>query len=352
MMLDIGSQLDTIAKLLAGAPPGPKEKFLFQKYVYCKEDYTSWVVSLLGDLGISYTQVDSLVNGLYEYRCECTNDQFNQLILKVELSTNPVLATYKKIDSFSDLIGINVFDMDSYSAGCDSRISKSDTITADMVKYWLNVQNGQVVQRQLDLAGSASIGTYSIDFTGGNVTAGSVPVNGSIRDNILYRKQITGSAFDYSLTNCTIEGWMIDYLKNQNDISPDYTIVTGGATAVNAYDDDLTTYIYSITRANNVWVTAFEVSFPVKNLSDFHTFLKYKTHNSSYAHYLKAELLVNGSWVEIFSIGTSSITYVKYFNHDFTGWNIVTGFRIQVKHTWHPSASFCHLQLYDVSIFD
>jgi len=347
MMLDIGSQLDTIAKLLAGAPPGPEEKFLFQKYVYCKEDYTSWVVSLLGDLGIAYTQVDSLVNGLYEYRCEATNDQFNQLILKVELSTNPVLATYKKIDSFSDLIGINVFDMDSYAAGCDSRISKSDTITADAIKYWLNVQNDQVVQRQIDLAGSASIGTYSIDFTGGNVISGSVPVNGSIRDNILYRKKISGSAFDYSLTNCTIEGWMIDLLLNPNDISNNYTVVTGGVNAPLAYDDNMGTSAY-YSKPGSGYGTVWEVSFSSRHISEIHLGISLKANSTSNYAYYKLDACIDGVWNYVFGHYNKSTTTYIFYPHHNTEFNesLVTGLRVQIRQLAGYTA---YVKIYDIS---
>jgi len=345
MNLDIGSQLDTIAKLLAGAPPGPEEKFLFQKYVYCKEDYTSWVVSLLGELGIAYTQVDSLVNGLYEYRCEATNDQFNQVILKVELSQNPVLATYKKIDSFSDLIGINVFDMDSFAAGCNSRISKSDTITADMIKYWLNVQNGQIVQRQIDLSGSASIGTYSIDFTGGNVIGGSVPVNGSIRDNILYRKQITGSAFDYSLTNCTIEGWIIDYDDNVIDLSGKYTevVCTGTPPITNSFDDDLITGTDTGNlNSTGTFTTFWEVSFPLCNVKDIHTKFYLYDYGSTVGT-IRLQAKINGVWTTVIEV-SGGATYYKHYN---TSHDLVTGLRYQYKCT--GSGANFRANIYDIT---
>ena len=350
MTLDIGEKLDTIAQLLAGAPPGPEEKFLFQKYVYCKEDYTSWVVSLLGDLGIKYTQVDSLVNGLYEYRCECTNDAFNQMILKVELSTNPVLATYKKIDSFSDLVGINVFDMDSYAAGCDSRISKSTTINEEMIQYWLNAQNDQIVQRQLDLAGSASIGTYSIDFTGGNVISGSVPVNGSIRDNILYRKKIAGSAFDYSLTNCTIEGWIIDLQKKAGDVSTDYTIVVGGASAENAFDDNLGSYagIYDVSTSQTIW----EVSFGSRSLDEVHAYWYcYIYANTNTLTQLLFELKIDDSWTVIAYRQRSTAGIVNQFisTHLTTGWDNVSGIRYRA--VCNVGSHNVRLKQYDVSAF-
>jgi len=267
--------------------------------------------------------VDSLVNGLYEYRCECTNDQFNQLILKVELSQNPVLATYKKIDSFSDLIGINVFDMDSYAAGCDSRISKSDTITADGIKYWLNIQNGQVVQRQLDLAGSASIGTYSIDFTGGNVISGSVPVNGSIRDNILYRKNISGSAFDYSLTNCTIEGWVVDYMNNgKTDISDDYTVITGAGQVEKSYDDDFSSYASYTGNADKVLC---ELSFSPRTISEFNVYLNTDLSASSGNIYVYIQLKINDVWTAIKTYNTG--TNGTKFEYLTSGWDNVTGIR-------------------------
>lgn len=346
-MLDIGGKLDTIAQLLAGAPPAPEEKLLFQKYVYCKEDYTSWVESLLGDLGISYTQVGSLVNGLYEYRCECTNDQFNQVILKVELSTNPVLATYKKIDSFSDLIGVNVFDMDSFAAGCDSRISKSDTITADMIRYWLNVQNDWVVQRQLDMAGSASIGTYSIDFTGGNVISGSVPVNGSIRDNILYRKIISGSGFGYSLTNCTIEGWIVDY-RQKNDGMNGASVVTGG-NGENAFDDDLDTSTDNYSSKTVAWVTRWEVSLDAFDMGGLHAWFKITCTDTSRTQYLRLEVYTDaGGWETVYTKslgGTASWVGGVHTSFPKTG---VTKVRMQL---YVPiTAVYVYGQIFDISL--
>ena len=347
MTLDIGKKLDTIAQLLAGAPPGPEEKFLFQKYVYCKEDYTSWVVSLLGDLGIGYTQVDSLVNGLYEYRCECTNDQFNQLILKVELSTNPVLATYKKLDSFSDLIGINVFDMDSYAAGCDGRISKSTIITADRIAHWINVQNNQIVQRQLDLAGSANIGTYSIDFMEGTVLSGSVPVNGSIRDNILYRKQIFGSAFDYSLTNCTIEGWIIDLLKKTGDLTINSTVTVDPGNGDRAYDDDMSTHADRHSVNTTGYVTAIELSFGACDVDELHVLFDGLAGGPGTGYWYFD--LYNGSWNNVKIVASPNANLNTFHFHvDGISLSNVTKMRIQ---RYSAGSMTTYTDVYDISMF-
>jgi len=298
--------------------------------------------------------VDSLVNGLYEYRCECTNDQFNQLILRVELSTNPVLATYKKIDSFSDLIGINVFDMDSYAAGCDSRISKSDTITTDMIKYWLNVQNDQIVQRQLDLAGSASIGTYSIDFTGGNVISGSVPVNGSIRDNILYRKKISGSAFDYSLTNCTIEGWVIDYLQNQNDLSNHFSIITAGIDTENAYDDDPNTY-GSFAHDQSTYAETLKLDLQdLYTVNNIMIFLSLRCSWTGYTAYAQIQISVDGStWETLF---TDTAPYNGYAEKPHIISTHVTNpfryIRMLQAQNYGSGAVWSQCRIYDISLFE
>lgn len=129
-------------------------------------------------------------------------------------------------------------NLDRFAGGCDARISKSSTITADAIKYWLNVQNALVVQRRIDLAGTAIMGSYEVDFGGGDVVAGSVPVNGSMLDTKRYKKTISGSAFDYSVSDCSIAGWVFDYKLNSDDQCTQNPV--SGKT--NASDDDVKTY--------------------------------------------------------------------------------------------------------------
>jgi hypothetical protein len=238
------------------------------------------------------------------------------------------------LQSFSEL------DFNGYAEGCNSRISLSSLVTVDMIQYWIKVQNNLITQRYLNVKGSAALGTWNIDFGGSDVLAGSVGLNSIISDYMHYKKTISASAFSYTVTNCDIAGWIIDFLKNPNDISNDYVVVTGAG--VNAIDDNMGTYDHH-TGSVVVW----ERSFSSRTISEVHSlfYAKRSSACSSYGH-VKIYLKVNNVWTEIIDGHGDSTSYILFSNHVTTGWNLVTGVRIS-----HPTA-YTESKIHDLSVFE
>lgn len=247
----------------------------------------------------------------------------------------------------SDVQNIDTIDLDNYYIGCDSRISKSSTITNEMIKYRINTQNTLIVQRYLSLLGSGAIGDVLIEYSDTDAVKYGVALNGAIDSYKSILKTISDSQFDYTENNATINGWIFDYFKKDNDIYLDYTVVSGGADVPNVYDDDITSYLYF--RLDNVgWATVLEVSFPSKTIIEAH--LAIEVRKTEYTHYAILELKVDGVWTNISgSLGGGSPP-VWYGKHYDDGWSLVTGFRIRV---YRSNISYHHnTWVYDCTLFE
>lgn len=239
-------------------------------------------------------------------------------------------------------------DLDNYSAGCDSRISLSAAITLVILKYWLNVQNGLIVQRRLNVQGSAAMGTYDIDFEG-DIINGNCGINATVLEIQKIRKTLSASGLDFSDTDCTINGLMFDYKKNSNDISDDFTLVTGNA---NGYDNDLSTYVTGSTNSNpggvdTIWYTFFEVSFDSMSIAHTHAVVNSDA-ASGRTSYIQVQLNVNSVWTTVFSHSYSSGVSPKYYDHSLTDYDLVTGARVQVKSS--EDGYSANGQCYDLSL--
>lgn len=226
----------------------------------------------------------------------------------------------------------STFDLDSYANGTDNRISFSSTITMDIIKYWINTQNSLIVIRRIDIQGSATLGTFLITFASLDVLAGSTGINLPMVDPVIYRKTIADSEFDYSTTNCTIKGFITDYLKNPDDISDDYAIEEGGATVINAYDDDLTTYLEGGGTGIDwtTYKTTMEVSFSSRSVTETHFYAILAYGSTAKTMSFRIQLEINSVWTDVHETITTS-NAVTLFEHIDTEYDLVTGIRAQIK---------------------
>ena len=239
------------------------------------------------------------------------------------------------------------FDMDTYAEGTDSRISLSSSVGMVLIKYWMNVQNQLIAIRHIDLQGSASLGEYEINLASDDIIGGSTGVNTTLSDTKIYRKTISNSDFDYSETNCSFKGFIVDYLLNPSDISSDYSIITGGTNPTNAFDDDLATYALA-TKYDTGYAVVFELSFSSRTIQSLHAMYgTYNSVNDTTDHLIQLE--INGVWTTIFSGQSPSSSLYMFYKHSVTVRNIVTGFRIQLQSTTIRTST---ILIYDISIFD
>ena len=238
------------------------------------------------------------------------------------------------------------FDMDTYADGTDSRISYSSLVSMDLVKYWINNQNSLIAVRHIDVQGSAALGIYSLTLASEDVISGSTGVNSTITDTKVYRKTIADSVFDYSESNCSFKGLIIDYLFNPNDISSTYSIITGGASATNTFDDNLTTFAGEYTTTSESFITVWEVSFSSISIKASHIYLQMKYSAINYSYYQLQ--IYDGSWQTVSSGSAYGTSYNDLFGHDISNYTGVTKTRLQIRA--HSAGNTAYAKIYDISI--
>ena len=247
----------------------------------------------------------------------------------------------------SDVQNIDTIDLDNYYIGCDSRISKSSTITNEIIKYWINTQNTLIVQRYLSLLGSGAIGDVLIEYSDTDAVKYGVALNGASESYKSILKTISDSQFDYTENNATINGWIFDYFEKENDIYLDYTVVSGGADVPKVYDRDIETYLY-FSLDNSGWATVFDISFPSKTILEAHIAIAVR--KTAYTHYAILELNVNGVWTNISGSLNGDDPKAYYYKHYATGWDLVTGVRVRV---YRSQLSYNHnTWVYDCQLFE
>lgn len=236
-------------------------------------------------------------------------------------------------------------DFDRYAQGCDSRLNFSVDVSAVVMKYWLNVANSILVQRNLSVLGSAVPGSYEIDFEG-DIIPGVTPIDTVITDSLRYRKRLQNSGFDYTFTDCEVVSWMVDY-KGYTDC--DHAIDVDPGNGVNGYDDDLTTVTdwgVGLTVLSDV--TLFSTTFPDTYVRHAHTKVGIKTLIAPHNIVVKLWLYIAGSWVKYIETNTISGTEVIEELHANVGeW--CTGLKITGRRTVAFAGAHAYVRVYDVS---
>jgi len=261
----------------------------------------------------------------------------NELIVQVSKDVSvSALPANPQIDLLQD-------DLDIYASGCNDRISIGEGIDADRIKYWCNVQNGLIVQRRLELEGSATIGQYEIFFDEKNKLTGSVGINSITTIDKRIKKTIINSTMDYSLTVCSITGWMIDLLKKSPDIMDSST---GGEP--NIIDDDLVTYYQLETpngSASRVYTSEFV--FNSQDIAEIHMACCCY-HDPAYAG---IQAYYAGAWHDVGTEqGDTVVACTWYEWHEFCNLTNVTKIRLYAHGSAAGSWS-SHVKFFDLSVF-
>lgn len=273
------------------------------------------------------------------------DDIFVQVGNNIQMTTSPYNPSWEMLEE----------NINQYASGCDGRLSYSSAGTPiDVIKYWINTQNAQIVQRRLSIQGSASLGTYEITFDPDTIITGGTPINGEVLDTKQYKKTIQNGEFDYSITNCSIKGWMIDYLKRGGDLSSLYTVITGGVDAVKAYDDDLTTYA-SYSQGGTAWTEEWKVDMGVQQpVSAINIYITHKSGYSGgdYRQQIRFEISVdNSTWETLFTDESTSTSYIPRY-HNITTHTLKTFRYIRMTQRNVHSSGNGICRIYDVSLFE
>ena len=224
-------------------------------------------------------------------------------------------------------------DMDRFATGTNNRVSLTDDISMDLIKYWVNLQNSLIVQRRLDVQAHATLlGVYKIIFGDSDILSGAVGIGTPPpADTLLYRKTIVNEAFDYSETNASIVGYTVDLKIRDDDISSLYTLdVDLYGNGENAYDDDLSSkYGLFSNLGTSTETTFFEVSFPSKDINHLYYAIDIASVNAAYG-WVKFYIYKSGGWVELSLLNSIGLKTL----YDTTAHAGVTG----IKMTWYGSA--------------
>lgn len=300
--------------------------------------------------------IEAYLNGDYIGNCQAystlnvTNRMYNTFLVKTvdgqSYKDDELIIYVSKSEIISAMphnpqLDLMEDNFDRFASGCDARISTNTLIGSDQTKYWINIQNNLITQRRLEVEGSASMGQYAITFGSTDNLSGSVGINMVSTNEKRMKKTIVNREFDYSTTNCTISGWIIDYLKRTGDISSDYTVVTGGATAPNAYDDDMGTFFY-YAGINGVYTTKWEVSFASMDLTEINLFCKLY---GVWWVYLDLQVYSEGSWVSVEIITDYDDSQYQTI-YQTTGWTNCTGLRVRGR-----GSNTYQTSIYDISVY-
>ena len=232
-------------------------------------------------------------------------------------------------------------DLTRYSTGTDSRMSLKTGVDMGHIKYWLNAQGCVVVQRNLSIQAHATLlGEVSITLGGDNVI--TVPTGIGVPppiDLLLHKSNLSDRDFDFSETNAVIIGYIIDYLMNPNDLSSLYVVEQGGATAPNAYDDDMFNQTVTYHCYNNCAKSVWEVSFPPADINALSVRYLGLGGTQAFQYY-------DGDWHTIVSGSGGVVTQYNGANLGYTG---VTKLRMWLTSS---GAGSSWVVLFDVSAYE
>ena len=150
----------------------------------------------------------------------------------------------------------NVLDLDNYSAGCNARLTVTDI---DYIKFALNHYKSLIVFRYLNFLGGANVGYYILKF-GDLELKNTIPANATLTDSKIYRKTLDVSTdIDITLSDCTLEGTLIEYASNGSEEVNNWVYEVGGIPQANTEfkDKDMTTSLDLV----HVWAAFAQMTF-------------------------------------------------------------------------------------------
>lgn len=187
---------------------------------------------------------NALTDGVFEYKVWIEQDsEFELLGAKIDNAKIRALAAPERVTQFGNIKPDNYFDSSKYAAGCDAR----DTDTLANMAAFLNsyLATGNLfAQRDLDIQGSASLGTVAITLSSIYKKTYNIPVNGTVTDRTLVKSVKDSTSISATQTNATCNSAMFDFPKRTRKKSAQ-TLTTSGwtaspadATALAALQDD------------------------------------------------------------------------------------------------------------------
>lgn len=237
-------------------------------------------------------------------------------------------------------------NLDKFASGCNHRISfVSGTIPEGVhpedIKYYINANNDLIVQRRIEIEGTVSMGQYDITYSTIDHLTGSVGIWMVTTNEKRIKKTITSREFDYSQTNCSISGWIID-LNMITDIMDLCTLITGDS---ECYDNDLSKHgSYSAVGAT----TVFEASFDSKDITvaNIGCWLGQAGTNWAFVFF---DLYYSGAWHNIYTDSRFIAGWTDESSNVVGSWSGVTKVRVRLQGSGANSA---YLKLKDITLVE
>ncbi len=192
------------------------------RYFYSTEESDTALKAIIEAYTKDYEKRDSLMKGVYEYKLWIEKDmEFVILAEKIDRQGIRAAAYPVKMNQFGNILPTDYFDSTQLAAGTYKRVT--DTLQ-NMIALFAGFRPGLlVVQRDLDMYGSAVLGTVTITLSSNYVKTYNVPINGTVADRTLIRAIIDSTTPAQTQTAATCNSAMFD-LPNFHECP--YTVIS------------------------------------------------------------------------------------------------------------------------------
>ena len=259
---------------------------------------------------------NALTDGVFEYKVWIEQDsEFLLLSAKVDAAKIRALSSPERVAQFGNIRPDNYFDTTKYAAGCDVR--DTDTL-ANMISYISKFPTGVLIaQRDIDIQGSASLGTVALTLSSQYKKTYNLPVNGSVSDRTLVKAVTDSTTPAQTQTNATCNQAMFDFAR-PTVRRPSANLEPGVGTSTEFIDKMTDGQISILSTAkyikNQTVIFDFEALFAVSRL-----ILVWKTEHTtvSQSSSMTVDYSSNGvSWTNIstHSYGTGAGTYTTDYS--------------------------------------
>lgn len=179
------------------------------RYFYSTEESDTALKAILA--GQDYISGSALVKGVYEYKILLDHDSdYAVLANKIALSGIRAIASPERISQFGNILTDNFFDTSQYAAGCSLRQTLALSEMVDFLNAY--VKTGHIfAQRDIDIQGSASLGTIALILSSVYQKTYNVPVNGSVSDRTLVKVVKDSTSLSVTETNAVCNQAMFDF---------------------------------------------------------------------------------------------------------------------------------------------
>lgn len=180
------------------------------RYFYSTEESDTALKAIIEAYTKDYVKRDGLMKGVFEYKLWMEKDaEFLNLGEKIEQQGIRASASPDKMNQFGNILPTDYLDTTQYAAGCTKRAT--DTLQA-MIAMISGFKTGlTIAQRDLDMFGSASLGTVAITLSSLYTKTYNVPINGTVSDRTLIRATTDATTPTQTQTNATCNSAMFDF---------------------------------------------------------------------------------------------------------------------------------------------